>query len=653
MQVGAGILGPESARAAVDPASNAFIVFQGRDDPAARMQVFCGLSLDGFATLQTISVEGCDCRNPSIGIGQLGAVHLVFEARSSAGEVLYYLTNKGGPFQAPQRLTSTSGVSERCGSISVDASGGIRVVWEEYDGAASRVMYAIRGEPAAVLAENAARPAAYLSVQSARLHVLFLRDGGLWYVREGSAAALIAEGMPADSRYDVVTATGNDVPHIVFTTEAGVWYTARADGAFSAPVLLGAGAREPCIRRLPDDAVACTYIAGGDVRRRVNRGGGFEAEENLDPTAAVETEAVCAYDGAGFFHLVAAADGVVWYRNDIPPPAAAFSCDKTFGEAPLAVQFTDESTGPIRSRVWEFGDGGTSVERNPAHLYAAPGKYAVALAVVGPGGSARVVRENCIEVAAPRNRLSIPDIKVWPGAGLVRHPVLAEHRDPIQACQVAVAFRDDYLTGVHASLAGTALETLKPEFVAESVTDAGGGEKYLVLGVIIDVDPPFDGRMLPAAPAARALLYLEYGVAFWAPLDVRIPIELRNGIGAPPIDNVLTIAGAASVWPALAGGSAATAPRPACPFTRGDGNFDRVVDIADAIFVLGYLFAHAATPCCLDATDANDSGSVDIGDAIYVLTYLFGNGSMPAYPFPDRGIDPTADGLPECVCPAR
>ena len=652
-QVGAGIFGPESVRMAVDSASNACLVFQGRDDPEAPTRIFCGFSLDEFATLRTFAVEKSDCRNPSVGLGPLGAVHILFQARSTAGEFLYYVTNKGGPFQAPQRLTRAGGVAERNGSVWVEASGGVKAVWEEFDGAASRVLCAVKGGAAAALAENATRPRAYLSPWSARLHVLFLRDGSLYYLREGSEPTLVAAGIGEDGGYDLITTAAGDVPHVVLTTPAGVWHAKGSAGAFDVPALLASGAVSPCLCGLPDGALACVYVAGGDVRRRVDRGRGFEAEEDLGATPAAETEAVCACDGAGFFHLAAAAGGALWYRNDIPPPAADFTCDPTAGEAPLAVQFTDESTGVIRSRLWEFGDGGTSAERNPVHVYAAPGKWTVTLAVAGPGGAARVARADVIEVAAPRNRFLLPSIKVWPGQNPVRHPVLAEHHDPVQGAQVAVAFRDDYLTGLRVTLAGTRLEALQPEFTAESVTDGAGGEKHLVFGVIIDVDPPFDGRMLPAAPAARTLLFLEYGVAAGAPLDTRIPVELRDGIGRPPIDNVLTVAGAASVRPALAGGSATTAPPPACPFRRGDANFDGVVNVADAIFVLVYLFAHASAPSCLDAADANDSGVVDIADVIYVLAYLFGSGAMPAYPFPDEGIDPTADGLPQCLCPAR
>ena len=47
----------------------------------------------------------------------------------------------------------------------------------------------------------------------------------------------------------------------------------------------------------------------------------------------------------------------------------------------------------------------------------------------------------------------------------------------------------------------------------------------------------------------------------------------------------------------------------------------------------------------MDAADANDDGSIDIADAIYLLSYLFGGGDQPPPPFPDPGIDPTPDTL--------
>jgi PKD repeat protein len=66
-----------------------------------------------------------------------------------------------------------------------------------------------------------------------------------------------------------------------------------------------------------------------------------------------------------------------------PVPVAAFSVST----APMVASFTDESTGMINSRTWDFGDGQTSTEQNPTHTYAEPGAYDVSLTVTGPGGT--------------------------------------------------------------------------------------------------------------------------------------------------------------------------------------------------------------------------------------------------------------------------
>ncbi len=68
------------------------------------------------------------------------------------------------------------------------------------------------------------------------------------------------------------------------------------------------------------------------------------------------------------------------------PPLAAFTTDRTNGIAPLTVQFTDQSTGTIDSRLWEFGDGSSSVEPNPSHTYDVSDVYIVKLTVTGPAG---------------------------------------------------------------------------------------------------------------------------------------------------------------------------------------------------------------------------------------------------------------------------
>jgi hypothetical protein len=59
------------------------------------------------------------------------------------------------------------------------------------------------------------------------------------------------------------------------------------------------------------------------------------------------------------------------------------------GNAPLMVKFTDETEGvQLTHRRWDFGDGETSAEQNPTHMYTKPGKYQVQLEGRAIGGGA-------------------------------------------------------------------------------------------------------------------------------------------------------------------------------------------------------------------------------------------------------------------------
>lgn len=82
-----------------------------------------------------------------------------------------------------------------------------------------------------------------------------------------------------------------------------------------------------------------------------------------------------------------------------PPPVAAFVADKTSGTSPLTVKFSDKSSGPITSWLWNFGDGKSSTAQNPTYTYPYAGKYTVKLTVSGPGGANTGTRTNYITVS--------------------------------------------------------------------------------------------------------------------------------------------------------------------------------------------------------------------------------------------------------------
>ncbi|MFA5415034.1 MAG: PKD domain-containing protein, partial [Methanoregula sp.] len=82
-------------------------------------------------------------------------------------------------------------------------------------------------------------------------------------------------------------------------------------------------------------------------------------------------------------------------------PVANFAANATTGAAPLAVQFTDKSTGTPTSWLWDFGDSSTSTEQNPVHTYTTGGTYSVNLTVTNDKGTNTITWPGYITVMAP------------------------------------------------------------------------------------------------------------------------------------------------------------------------------------------------------------------------------------------------------------
>ena len=75
---------------------------------------------------------------------------------------------------------------------------------------------------------------------------------------------------------------------------------------------------------------------------------------------------------------------------------------------------------------------------------------------------------------------------------------------------------------------------------------------------------------------------------------------------------------------------------PAC----GDANGDGVINSADIVYLINYLFKGGPAPDPLEVGDLNCDGVINSADVVYLINYLFKGGPPPC--------DPNDDGIPDC-----
>jgi hypothetical protein len=64
-------------------------------------------------------------------------------------------------------------------------------------------------------------------------------------------------------------------------------------------------------------------------------------------------------------------------------------------------------------------------------------------------------------------------------------------------------------------------------------------------------------------------------------------------------------------------------------FYCGDANNDESLSVADAVYLISYVFKGGSAPDPIEAGDANCDGNVNVADAVYMISYVFKGGSEP------------------------
>ena len=66
------------------------------------------------------------------------------------------------------------------------------------------------------------------------------------------------------------------------------------------------------------------------------------------------------------------------------------------------------------------------------------------------------------------------------------------------------------------------------------------------------------------------------------------------------------------------------------PFVRGDANADGIINVADIVYLVNYLYRGGSEPSPAESGDATCDGVVNVADIVFLVNYLYRGGDPPA-----------------------
>lgn len=179
---------------------------------------------------------------------------------------------------------------------------------------------------------------------------------------------------------------------------------------------------------LPPQALASSSVSSGHAPLAVNfQGSGTDQDGTIvsyswdfgDSASSTLQNPSHTYSSAGTFTARltvtdndgATASATVQINVLSPnlPPTVTVTASPTSGQAPLNVSFLasgSDSDGTIAGYTWDFGDGGSSSQSNPSHVYSSAGTY-IARVVVRDDDGATATASIQITVSAPNQPPSV------------------------------------------------------------------------------------------------------------------------------------------------------------------------------------------------------------------------------------------------------
>ncbi|MGE4619709.1 MAG: hypothetical protein AAEJ04_07875, partial [Planctomycetota bacterium] len=202
------------------------------------------------------------------------------------------------------------------------------------------------------------------------------------------------------------------------------------------------------------------------------------------------------------------------------------------------------------------------------------------------------------------------------------------------------------------TLEGSIVQSVGAEYINHQVDDdcSDGETGELIIAILLDALPPFEGQTLPPSSEDLLIGTVQITVDETAECDELQEINFCddiNGNGSVFLYNNVVIDYRSVQDFERIDTNVHVVPQEV--FQRGDCNSDDKVDLADVATTIGSQFSGLPI-FCPDACDSNDDGIINLADSVFILNWLFKFGDTPPEPGPlDNGPDPTSDFLPICT----
>jgi PKD repeat protein len=171
----------------------------------------------------------------------------------------------------------------------------------------------------------------------------------------------------------------------------------------------------------------------------------------------------------------------LWPAAAPAQPVAAFAALPPVGRAPLEVAFVDLSAGHPTSWLWDLGDGTSSMERHPIHVYPDGGSYDVTLAVGNAQGADATTQYAAVELLPPLPSVTftaVADARVSSGSptqNFGSSSTVRARLAPSTTDQSYLRFAVGGLGDLHVSRAVLRLYVTDPSVEGGKITLAPGG----------------------------------------------------------------------------------------------------------------------------------------------------------------------------------